>query len=41
MRITGQALVEGVEGTEPRAETIGVVDRDADGAPACGLGLPA
>ena len=39
MRITIQALIEGVEGREPRAETIGVVDRDADGAPASGLGL--
>ena len=39
MRITIQALIEGVERREPRAETISVVDRDADGAPASGLGL--
>ena len=39
MRITIQALIEGVQGSEPRAETIGVVERDADGAPASGLGL--
>ena len=39
MRITIQALIDGVEGSEPRAETIGVVERDADGAPASGLGL--
>jgi hypothetical protein len=39
MRITIQALIEGVEESEPHAETIGVVERDADGAPASGLGL--
>ena len=39
MRITIQALIEGVDGSDPRAETIGVVERDSDGAPAWGLGL--
>ena len=39
MRITIQALVEGSEGEAPRTETIGVVERDGDFAPACGLGL--
>lgn len=39
MRITIRALIEDVEGSEPRVETIGVVERDADGAPAPGLGL--
>ena len=39
MRITIQALIEGVKGGEPLTETIGVVERDADGAPASGLGL--
>lgn len=39
MRITIQALIDGVERKEPRVETIGVVERDTDGAPASGLGL--
>ena len=39
MRITLQALVEGVEGEAPRTETIGVVERASDFAPASGLGL--
>ena len=39
MRITIQALVEGTDGEAPRTETIGTVERAADGAPACGLGL--
>ena len=39
MRITIQALVEGAEGEEPCAETIGVVEREADGALTSGLGL--
>jgi hypothetical protein len=34
-----QPLIEGVEGSEPRVETIGVVERNADGAPASGLDL--
>ena len=39
MRITIWALVEGIDGEAPRAEMIGVVKRDADDAPASGLGL--
>ena len=39
MRITIQALIEGVAGGEQRAETIGVVERDADCVPASGIGL--
>ena len=39
MRITIQALVEGSKGEASRTETIGVVERDSDFAPACGLGL--
>ena len=39
MRITIQALVEGAKGEEPRTETIGVIERDGDCAPASGLGL--
>ena len=39
MRIMIQALIEGVEGGEPLTETIGAVERDADGAPASGLCL--
>ena len=39
MRITIQALIESVKGGEPLTETIGVVERDADGAPASGPGL--
>ena len=39
MRITIQAVVEGPGGKSPRTETIGTVERAADGAPASGLGL--
>ena len=39
MRIMIQALIEGVGGEEPRTETIGIVERNADGAPGSGLGL--
>ena len=39
MRITIQAIVEGADGEAPRTETIGTVERDADGAPTSGLGL--
>ena len=39
MRITIQALIEGADGQLPRTEAIGTVERDADGAPASGLGL--
>ena len=39
MRITIQAVVEDPGGRAPRTETIGTVERDADGTPASGLGL--
>ena len=39
MRITIQAIVEGADGEAPRTETIGTVERNADGALASKLGL--
>ena len=39
MHITIQALIKGADGEAPRTKAIGTVERDADGAPASGLGL--
>ena len=39
MRITIQAVIECSDTEPPRTETIGTVEREADGAPAAGLGL--
>ena len=39
MRITVQALIEGIDGQAPTSVTVGVIERDADRAPSSGFGL--